>query len=79
MQSHVDYYLQLIVKTMLLYVKDNKDFTNKLEKVESVPGDCLWITIDVKSLYTNIPNKEGIKAVRETYNNHQLKTVSTKK
>ena len=34
--------------------------------------------IDVKSLYTNIPNNEGIKAVGEAYHNHPNKTVATK-
>ena len=34
--------------------------------------------IDVKSLYTNIPNNEGIKAVGEAYDNHLNKTVATK-
>ena len=32
----------------------------------------------MKSLYTNIPNNEGIKAVKETYDNHPIKTVATK-
>ena len=32
----------------------------------------------MKSLYTNIPNDEGIKAVREAYDNHPNKTVATK-
>ena len=36
------------------------------------------MTLDVKFLYTNIPNKEGIKAVREAYDKHPSKSVSTK-
>ena len=32
----------------------------------------------MKSLYTNIPNDEGKKAVREAYDNHLNKTVATK-
>ena len=32
----------------------------------------------MKALYTNIPNGEGIKAVREVYDNHLNKTVATK-
>ena len=36
------------------------------------------MTLDVKSLCTNIPNNEGIKAVREAYDKHPSKSVSTK-
>ena len=41
--------------------------------------DILFLaTLDVWSLYTNIPNNEGIKAVREAYDNHSTKPVATK-
>ena len=43
-----------------------------------MPKQSLLVTLDVKSLYTNIPNNEGIKAVREAYNKHPSKTVSAK-
>ena len=36
------------------------------------------MTLDFKSLYINIPNNEGIKAVRETYDKRPSKTVLTK-
>ena len=36
------------------------------------------MALDAKSLYTNIPNSEGIKAVREAYDKHPFKAVSTK-
>ena len=36
------------------------------------------MTLDAKSLYTNIPNNEDIKTVREAYDKHPSKTVSTK-
>ena len=66
---------------MSLYVKDTKDFTNKLERGESVPEDCLLITLDVKSLYPNIPNNQGIKAVRKTYTQrvHHVKSISIRR
>ena len=35
------------------------------------------MTLDVKSLYTNILNNEGTKAVREAYGKHRFKSVST--
>ena len=34
--------------------------------------------MDVRSLYTNIPNDEGIEALRESLHNYQCKTTTTK-
>ena len=76
--KYVDFRLQPIVKNIPSYVRDTTDFLQKLDKVKNVPNDCLLATLDVKSLYTNIPNNEGIKAVREAYDNHPNKSVATK-
>ena len=76
--KYVDFHLQPIVKNIPSYVRDTTDFLQKLDKVKNVPNDCLLVTLDVESLYTNIPNNEGIKAVREAYDNHPNKTVATK-
>ena len=63
--KYVDFHLQPIVKNIPPYMRDTTDFLQKLDKVRNIPNDCLLVTLDVKSLYTNIPNNEGIKAVRE--------------
>ena len=63
--KYVDFHLQPIGKNIPSYVRDTTDFLQKLDKVKNIPNDCLLVTLDVKSLYTNIPNNEGIKAVRE--------------
>ena len=34
--------------------------------------------LDVTSVYTNIPNNEGIKEVKEFYEKYKEKTISTK-
>ena len=36
------------------------------------------ITFHVKSLYTSIPNAEGIKTVKKSLNNHPKQTVAAK-
>ena len=43
-----------------------------------MPKESLLVTLDVKSLYTNILNNKCIKAVREAYDKHPSKSVSTK-
>ena len=61
--KYVDYHTQLIVKEILSYVKNTQDFLKILEKVKDIPQESLLVTLDVKSLYVNNPNNEGIKAV----------------
>ena len=38
------------------------DFLQKLDKVKNIPNNSLLLTLYVKSLRTNIPNNEDIKA-----------------
>ena len=64
---HVDFHPQPIVRNIPSCVGDTTDFLQKLDKVKNIPNDCLLVTLDVKSSHTNIPNNEGIKAVREAY------------
>ena len=61
----VDFHLQDHVIQLPSYVKDTTDFINKIEKITSPEGSILVI-MDVSSLYTNIPNDEGIESIRET-------------
>lgn len=56
-----DFYMQNVVKKIPAYIKDSNHIINIVES-KPLPQDCLLATIDVKSLYTNIPNKEGIKS-----------------
>ena len=76
--KYVDYHLQPIVNEIPSYVKDTQDFLKKLEKLKDIPQESLLVTLDVKSLYTNIPNNEGIKAIKGSYEKCKEKTVSAK-
>ena len=61
----VDYYLQPEVKKLKSYVKDTTDFMKKIEAIDHVSDDSYLVSLDVRSLYTNIPHKEGIEAVKQ--------------
>ena len=76
--KYVDYHLQPIVKQLPSYVKDTNDFINKINAVKSVPKNSYLVTMDVRSLYTNIPNAEGISAMKRGFDNYSKKTTSTK-
>jgi len=61
--SHfVDYHLQPLVHKLPSFVKDTNDFLNKLLTIGNLPANSLLVTLDVSSLYTNIPQNEGIKS-----------------
>ena len=63
---------------IFLHMWDTTDFLQKLDRIKNIPNDCLLVTLDSTSLYTNIPNNERIKAVRKAYDKHPSKTVETK-
>ena len=44
------------------HIKDTTDFIHKIESLE-IPDNAILVTLDVVSLYTNIPNEEGIRSV----------------
>ena len=59
----LDYNLQPIVQNIPSYVQYSNNFLNKINTAKNIPANCLLVTMDVKSLYTNIPNSEGISTV----------------
>ena len=63
----VDHFIQPIVPTLKSYIKDSGHFLNILNDIEP-KGDIILCTLDVTSLYTNIPNDEGIIAVKQSLN-----------
>ena len=55
-----------------------KDFLNKVKTVNNVPEEIYLIAINVKSLYTNIPNSEGIEVGKRALDKKFNKTVAAK-
>ena len=62
----LDHYLQPIMKQLPAYLKDTTQFLNEITNLRIQP-DTWLVTVDVKSLYTNIPNDEGIQACYEAW------------
>ena len=57
--SFVDSLLQPVAVKQESYIKDTTDFINFIENTQ-IPDNAVLATLDVSSLYTNIPQKEGI-------------------
>ena len=66
-----------MVKQIPSYIKDSKHFINKVNKF-SVPVNPVLVTLDVRSLYTSIPNNEGIAATKKRYDSYIHNTIPTK-
>ena len=66
--AYVDHYLQPMNKQLPSYVQDTTDLIKKLESLPDDPRDeTILVTMDVRSLYTNIPNNEGMEAIRSFF------------
>ena len=73
----VDHRLQPVIKQVPSYKKDTNHFSNRVNNF-SVPIDSILVTMNVRSLYTNIPNNEGIAATKKRYDSYSHKTLPTK-
>ena len=66
LSSFVDKLLQPIAQQQKSYLKNTTDFINFIEKTK-VQADAVLVSMDVTSLYTNIPQEEGIQRVCAAY------------
>ena len=57
----VDHFIQPLVPTLPSYLRDSSHLLNIVGSLK-LPENSILATLDVTSLYTNIPNNEGIEA-----------------
>ena len=62
--KYIDHVLQPLMKSLPSYVKDTFDFIIKLKSLPKLTENSLLVTLDVVSLYTNIPHNDGIEACK---------------
>ncbi|XP_053391365.1 uncharacterized protein LOC128554143 [Mercenaria mercenaria] len=62
--KYVDHILQPFVQSLPSYIKDTNDFITKLKQHKLSNHKTFLVTLDVNSLYTNIPHTEGIEACK---------------
>ena len=73
----VDLHLQSHVQTLPSYLQDTTDFLKKQEALGPIPSGALLVSMDVTSLYTNIPHSDGIKACEEAWDERDIKDPPT--
>ena len=57
--EYVDYHFQPIVKEIPSYVLDTIDVLRKIKQTDFVPDNSYLVSLDAKSLYTNISNESN--------------------
>lgn len=60
--KYIDYVLKPLMQSLPSYVKDTTDFIQKLKSFKLAHANSYLVTLDVLSLYTNIPHKDGLDA-----------------
>ena len=68
----VDHYLQPAVINLKSYVKATTEFIKRKRKVNNKIDDSYLVSLDVRSLYTNIPHIDSIEAVRKSLQKSKL-------
>ena len=63
----VDFFLRPYVTEIKSYIRDTTHFIDIINKIGKIPPQTKLVTLDVTSLYTNIPSWEGIIAVGNTF------------
>lgn len=76
LSAYVDYILSPIMNTDFIpsYVKDTPDFLNRIKDIGHIPTGAILVTMDVVSLYTNIPHLDGLNAMEVMLNRTNIES-----
>ena len=61
----MDFHLRRRVEALPSFIKDTTDYLQKMAALNPLPPNTTLVTMDVTSLYTNIPHSDGIEACKE--------------
>ena len=75
----VDYHLKPLVQILPSHIKDTTHFLLQLHQLGPLPDNALLVTLDVSSLYTNIPHNKGIDDSRHFLSTRQNKSLPTER
>ena len=71
----LDSHLKTIMQESSSYVKDSGDFINKMGQIGDIPENVILKTADVAGLYPNIPQKIGLKALKNALEKREQKHI----
>ena len=77
--ENISAFLNMLLEPLLSHVKsylqDTNHFLRKLYELGTIPKDSILATFDVTALYTNIPNLDGIMAIKSLLELHKPEHV----
>ncbi|XP_071160924.1 uncharacterized protein [Mytilus edulis] len=73
----VDYYLRPHVENLPSFIKDSTDYLLKMQDLNPLPANTTLVTMNVTSIFTNIPHADGIESCREVWDSRSLKIPPT--
>ncbi len=62
----LDHFLALLVPKLKSYFKDTTDLLNKISELPRLPDNAILVTLDVKSLYSNIKPHKAMQFIQQT-------------
>ena len=77
LSAYVDSYIKPLAQKVNSYLQDINQFLQKMNELGQIPANSFLATIDVVALYTNIPHRDGILAVKEALESHAEKQPLT--
>jgi hypothetical protein len=69
----VDFHLCQHVEALPSFIKDTTDYLHTMVALNPLPSNTTLVTMDVTSLYTNIPHSDGIEASKEIWESRSVK------
>ena len=75
--KYVDFHLAPEIPKIRSYIKDSNDFMKQLDELPAnKTANSYLVTLDVKSLYSNIPHAEGIEVIKDTLQKARSKVTN---
>ena len=67
--------MKFVVKTTPLFVLNTNDLLSRINTIGNIQPGCFLVTMDVNSLYTNMPHGDGIRALRSHLDDNNCPSV----
>lgn len=64
LSKYIDHHIRSLVTDLPSYIRDTGDLINQLSQLNVTDNNIILATMDVSSLYTNIPHQSGLMALQ---------------